>query len=309
MKKSLLSVVLIARRNTTLNTLRALDSIINQLYESIKILVVDANEPNSPYSLGLQEDLLAYPNVDYLEMDCCLSVAEIRNHILDYINGEYVAYLGSNDVWEPTKALTHIKIMEEKPEIAASCSDGLLIDKRKGKNSIENIIKNSTSDLSKWVLGNFARMPAQVIYRTEAIREIGSFDDGFINFCDGDMLLRLGKSRKVSTLPTSLCKCTLTMEDKDYELHNFMDNQRIFYKYRDLFLLDKSMTINYYKNMIYLARLNYLWLSYIMYLFFYFVKAPLNFSLSAFSKTRQIICYLLRLIRDFWKSRRYSSTE
>ncbi|HZK57787.1 MAG TPA: glycosyltransferase, partial [Clostridia bacterium] len=273
MKKSLLNVILIARRNTTLNTLQALDSIVNQSYSPIEILVVDANEPDSLYSLGLQEDLLAYPDIDCLKVDCCLSTAEIRNHILEHIDGEYTAFLRSNDVWEPTKAFTHIEIMEEEPEMAASCSDGLLIDKRKGKNSVANIIKNSASYPSRWTLDNPAKMSAQVIYRTKIIREIGGFDDRFINFCDGDMLLRLSKSKEVSILPVLLCKRTLTTKDEDYELHNFMDNQRIFYKYRDLFLLDKSMTINYYKNMLYLAKLNYLWLSYIIYLFFYFVKA------------------------------------
>ena len=59
----LLSVVLIAKKNTSLSFLRALKSILNQVDTPIRTLVVDANEPNSIYSLGLQEDLALFPYV------------------------------------------------------------------------------------------------------------------------------------------------------------------------------------------------------------------------------------------------------
>ncbi len=274
MENSLLSVILIARRNTSLSIMHALDSILNQIYSPIKVLVVDANEPNSMYSLGLQEDLAGYPEVDYLQMDHSLSVAEIRNHTLYNAEGEYIAYLSSNDVWDSTKALLQMGQLKEEPRAAASCSNGRLIDKRKVHVSVEPLIEHVTFDASGWVLDNPARMSAQVIYRRSAVQEAGGFDGGFINFCDGDMLLRLSRKNKVLILPVSLCECCITPDNEDYDRYNLMDNQRLLNKHMDFFLVNKRMTRIFYTRMLHLAKINYLWLHYFIYAFMYFIKAP-----------------------------------
>lgn len=254
--------------------MHALDSILDQIYSPIKVLVVDANEPNSMYSLGLQEDLAEYPDVDYLQMDHSLSIAEIRNHTLPSAEGEYISYLSSNDVWDSAKALLQLGQLKEEPQAAASCCNGKLIDKRKENITVEPLIERITFDASNWVLDNPARMSAQVIYRRSAVQEAGGFDGRFINFCDGDMLLRLSRRYKVLILPVSLCECCITPDHEDYDRYNLMDNQKILNKHRDLFLVDKRMTRIFYTRMLHLAKINYLWLHYFIYAFMYFIKAP-----------------------------------
>ena len=270
----LLSVVLIARRNTSLSILRALNSVLNQIYTPINITVVDANEPNSLYSLGLQEDLAAYPSVNYLQMDPLLSITEIRNYTLSLVEGEYIAYLSSNDVWDSTKVLLQMEQLREEPAAAAAFSNGVIIDKRRSHVVVEPLVDQLTSDSSKWLLDNPVKMSAQVIYRTEALKAAGGFDGSFINFCDGDMLLRLSKNQKVLSLPLSLCECTITPDHEDYDWNNLRDGQRILYKYMDFFLVNKRAAQQFYVKMLYLAKINYMWLNYFAYVFLYFIKAP-----------------------------------
>ena len=85
MSELLLNVVIIAKENTSIRFLTTLESIINQEYYPIKIIVVDLNEQNSLYSFGLQEDLIDYKQVKYLKLDDKLSLAEVRNNIIDQI--------------------------------------------------------------------------------------------------------------------------------------------------------------------------------------------------------------------------------
>lgn len=297
LEKAVLNVVIIARRNTSLSILHALNSILNQIYTPIKILVVDANEPNSIYSLGLQEDLSAYAGVEYLQMDQLLSLAEIRNYILHKAEGEYIAFLRSNDAWDSTKALLQIEQLKSNGNVAASCSDGVLIDKRKQHIVVEPLLGNTAFNSDKWVLDNPAKMSAQVIYRTQAVREAGGFDGGFENFCDGDMLLRLIKNYKVMITPVSLCECSITPEEELYDLNNFRDGQKILYKYMDFFLVNKQMTQIFYLRMIHLAKTNYLWLNYFGYIIMYCLKTPGSMFYLLFQALGKLMKYLLKWLR------------
>lgn len=273
MEHSLLWVILIANKNTSLNIIHALESIKKQMYSPIKIMVVDTNSPDSIYSLGLQEDLESFPQVDYRQI-MNLNKAQLRNHIIDQIEGEYVAFISSNDIWDSTKAVLQIEQLRADPEAAASCSNGLLIDKRR-ENIIERPLFEQTAyDSSTWVINNPAKMSSQVIYRLDALKNVGGFDSQFNNYIDGDMLLRLRRNYKVLILSMSLCQCTITSDHGDYDLNNFYDYQKIYRKYMEYFIIKKSMALEYYSRMIELAKINYLWLNYIIYVLMYFSKAP-----------------------------------
>ncbi len=292
----LLSVVLIAKKNTSLSFLRALDSIRNQVFTSIRILVVDANEPNSIYSLGLQEDLAEFPDVEYLQVDQSLSFAGIQNYMVHYVKEEYIAFLSSNDVWDPVKAMLQMEQLKENPMAAASCCNGTLIDERKQDVVINPLAIHMNQNSSGWILENPAKRTSQVIYKTEAVERAGGFDGQFENFCDADMLIRLSKGEKVLILPVSLCECKITSDHEDYDINNFRDGQRLLYKYMEFFIRDKLAAHNYYARMIQLAKINYLWLNYMAYIVMYFIKAPGRTTLSFLRKMGWIMYYLIKWI-------------
>lgn len=296
MSDSLLSVILIAKKNTSLSFLRALQSILHQIYSPIKVLVVDANEPNSMYSLGLQEDLVAFPRAEYLQLDQSLSIAAIRNYVIDYVEGEYIAFLNSTDVWDSTKALLQLQQLKADSEAVASCSNGVLIDERREEVSVTPLIEHLTVEPSKWLLDNPAKMSAQVIYQREAVKAEGGFDEQFENFCDGDMLIRLSKNNKVQLLPVSLCECHITQDNDIYDRVNFRDSQKILYKYMEIFLPDRRMSQDFYARMLHLAKMNYQWLNYAAYLFMYFIKGPGRSILAFFIKGAKIISYIFKWI-------------
>lgn len=296
----LLSVVLIAKKNTSLSFLRALNSILNQVYSPIRTLVVDANEPNSIYSLGLQEDLASFPGIEYLAVDQSLAFAGIQNYMLPYVQEEYVAFVSSNDIWDPMKAMLQLEQLQNNPKAAASCSNGTLIDERKQDVVITPLARQMNLDYSNWLLNNPARTSAQIIYKTEEVKRIGGFDDQFINYCDADMLIRLSKEQKVLTMPVSLCECYITPDNEDYDIHNFRDGQRVLYKYMEYFVGNRAMAHNFYAQMLQLAKVNYLWLDYMTYLVMYFGKAPGHTTMLFFQKLGWIIYLLLKWIRREW---------
>jgi glycosyltransferase involved in cell wall biosynthesis len=296
MEDYLVSVVLIAKMNTSLSLLRALNSVLNQIYTPIRILVVDANEPNSIYSLGLQEDLEAFPKVEYLQVGQSLSFAGIQNFMVHYVEEEYVAFLSSNDEWDPVKVMLQMEQIKGDPRVVASCCNGIMIDERKQDVAISPLVIHMNQDSSCWIPDNPAKRSAQVIYKTEAVKRAGGFDEQFEYFCDADMLIRLSKGEKVLTLPVSLCECKITPDNEDYEINNFRDGQRLLYKYMEFFIRDRRMAHNFYAQMIHLAKINYLWLDYLVYLIMYFLKAPGRTTLLVFQKIGWILYFILKWI-------------
>ncbi len=274
MAELLLNVVLIAKKNTSLSFLRALNSILEQTYSPVKVMVVDANEPNSMYSLGLQEDLTAFPEVEYLQLEQSFSNTQIRNYILKKAEGEYIAFVNCYDRWDLVKAFLQIDQLKADQMAGASCSNGVLLDDRVTGMPAGPLMENITFDSSSWILENPARMSSQVIYRLEAIKEAGGFDECFENFSDGDMLIRLNKQNKVLVMPVSLCECHISPDQEDYDFQCFRDGQNILSRYRANFLKNKRMTLAFYQKMFYLAKINYLWLNCCGYILLYIIKSP-----------------------------------
>lgn len=276
MSDGLLNVVIITKKNTSLRFLHTIESIKSQLYTPIGIIVVDLNEQNSMYSLGLQEDISLNPEIEYINLEPSLSTAEIKNYLLDNLEGEYIAFLNCNDSWDIGMALSQIENLKNDSTAVAACVNGILIDERKSGSPVEPLREDEIHDPSKWVLYNPAMMSSQIIYKTNAVIEAGGFDKEFDILCDADMILRLSKKNKVIVSSSSLCECRLTSIYYDYELKLFNDYKYFKIKHMDYLLVDKRLSQGFYAMMIDLAKINYRWLDLIVYMVMYFIKGPFH---------------------------------
>ncbi len=297
MVDGLLNVAIIAKENTSLRFLRTLESIRNQDYSSIRLLVVDANEQNNIYSLGLQEDLSLYQEVEYLNFDESFSIGKIRNLLLDYLDGEYITFLNDNDIWDVNTALFHINNLKSNPSAGASCANGILIDERKPGNPVEPLKEEMIWDTKMWVLDNPVRMSAQVVYKRETLMIAGGFDEQFISLIDADMVLRLSKNNKVIVSPVSLCECRLTSRDHDYEYKLYSDFRKFKLKHINYFITNRRLTQKYYGHMIKLSIVNCMWLTMLMYALIYFIKGPIRTIKQIIEKVFSLLYYGFRYVR------------
>ncbi len=297
MSNLLLNVVIIAKLNTSLKFLRTLKSILNQSYAPIKVSVVDINEQNSIYSLGLQEDLSVYPEVEYIKIDQSYTMAEIRNYMLEHVKGEYIAFMNDSDTWDLNMALSQISQLEANPEAVAICSNGALIDERKANIHVEPLIDSLARNPSKWILFSPVKMSAQMIYLNKAVKAAGGFDEQFEGLFDADMVLRLSKQTKVLITRDSLCKCRITPNHKDYDLNLYLDYKKFRMKYLESFIANRRIAYVFYKRMIKLAKINYMWLDYLIYIVLYFLKAPLRTIHLQLNKIGRFLGFTMQWIR------------
>lgn len=111
------------KRNSTLP--RAIESVLNQTYKDIEILVVDDNEPGDEYFQNNLNLLLEYKDngrVKHVQQEHHTNGAVARNLGIQKASGEYIAFLDDDDEWLPTKLEKQVSILDSHPEIGGvSC--------------------------------------------------------------------------------------------------------------------------------------------------------------------------------------------
>lgn len=161
---------------------RAVDSVLNQTYRSIEVVVVDDNEPNSSYRLATEKVLEKYKNITnfrLLKNYKNLGGGLARNQGIIHSTGDYISFLDDDDIYLPDKISIQIQYMKENQldlsftDVRMHNSDDKLVDFR-GHTYVKSLLNN---DLLKQHLLHHLTPTATYMYKRESILSIGGFDD------------------------------------------------------------------------------------------------------------------------------------
>ena len=94
------------------------DSALSQTYDNWELIIVDdCSADNSVQIIKKYND----KRIQLIELDGNVGAAEARNVAIRQAKGKYIAFLDSDDLWEPQKLEKQISFME-KEDIAFSFS-------------------------------------------------------------------------------------------------------------------------------------------------------------------------------------------
>lgn len=166
---------------------RAVDSVLQQTYPNIEIIVVDDNSPESPERKATEEVMHKYDNnnnVVYLKHEVNKNGAAARNTGINFSHGDFIAFLDDDDWFLPEKIKYQIEYLQQHPEFAAC----YCLAQREGA-PIETT--PYMGDVSKELLMLKSRMfTPSLCFRKEAILAINGFDESFRRHQDYELLLR-----------------------------------------------------------------------------------------------------------------------
>lgn len=136
----------------------ALESVVNQTYKSIEIIIVnDGSHEDISSIVNKYEDKIKY----YSQKN--KGAAAARNIAIDYCSGDYVAFLDSDDIWLPNKLEVQIKFMKENNSLW-SHSNYIKFDSRNNK-EVYDISKFKGNVFPLTIVSNHIATPTVMIKR------------------------------------------------------------------------------------------------------------------------------------------------
>ncbi|MEW5805860.1 MAG: glycosyltransferase [Acidobacteriota bacterium] len=188
---------------------QALESVFAQTFRDFEVVVVDDGSTDNT-----KEALSTYmESIRYIRQEN-RGEAAARNSGIRASTGEWVAFLDSDDMWEPQTLETLIEASRVNPDAGliamrarAIRSDGSRTNRTFGKKKVD--LSFTTKSLL-WGESGAIMMP---MVRRHLFEKVGGFDESIPSAADCDMWLRLSFHTRMVGVPEPLLLCRIHGEN------------------------------------------------------------------------------------------------
>ncbi len=180
---SALISVIVPVYNRADTILRAVASVMAQTRTDWELLLVDDGSTDT--TLAVME-ALTDPRIRVLRHHQNRGAAAARNTGIRAAQGEYLAFLDSDDAWHPDKLATQIAQLECAPDnIRASCTGYRVID-----GEVEMVRVPALLTHQQMYMGCDLSPGSTLVVRKEVFATVGVNDEGYARYEDWDWVLR-----------------------------------------------------------------------------------------------------------------------
>jgi len=186
----LVSVVM-ATYNRAAYIADAIRSVQSQEYDGVEIIVADDGSTDSTPEIVGHFGVA----VTYLELPHRGQLAATRNAALEAANGEFIAFLDSDDLFLPGRLAKQVSALAEHPDAGLAYSNGYFFRDHPGQPTghvLDGLPTPSGEALADLLRGNFLSSPV-VLIRRNCLDTVGLFDERseFFAVEDYDLWLRI----------------------------------------------------------------------------------------------------------------------
>ncbi|MDY6782474.1 MAG: glycosyltransferase [Cyanobacteriota bacterium] len=171
--------IIVPTHNRIVMLEEALTSVRSQTFEGeIEIIVIDDNSQDGTSEKICQE----YPEVRLIRLEQNQGAYVARNRAILEAKGKYIAFLDSDDLWEPEYLQSQIETLEDREShfCASAVSVWYVDEDRKLTCPQKPDLVRFTSPLHQLLVkSNFIFSPSSVVFLREVFEEIGLFDETF----------------------------------------------------------------------------------------------------------------------------------
>ncbi len=200
MNKTTVSVI-IPTYNRPAQTINAIESVLNQTFTDFELIVVD--DCSSPaFSFDQSGRILNSPlQVTTLEQNSGVSAA--RNRGIEQARGEWIAFLDSDDLWEPKKLAVQMKWLRENHTYRICQTQEIWIRNGKRVNQPKQWRKKADEIFAE-SLERTMVSPSSVLIHRSLLDEVGVFNEDLPACEDYDLWLRICRTEQVGLIDHQL---------------------------------------------------------------------------------------------------------
>lgn len=181
---------------------RAINSVLNQTYEAIEVIVVDDNDPSSSAREEtelLMKNLGRRDRVIYLQHEKNKNGAAARNTGIEAAKGQYIAFLDNDDVYLPDRVQKSVDFLERNSDIDGVLTSVILSEKgfptaKVTPNADNNICRRLLC--GKESLGTGSNL----FFRRDVVEKTGLFDVRFLRYQDVEYFLRVAFEHRIGLI-------------------------------------------------------------------------------------------------------------
>jgi glycosyltransferase involved in cell wall biosynthesis len=174
-----------------------IESVLQQTLTDFELIVINSDSIDGTLEIvnSIQDSRLkvfTYPQAN---------VGINRNRGIDNATGELITFLDADDLWTADKLEAQYKALQENPQAAVAYSWTDHIDENGKYVGICSHV-NWTGDVyPPMLLTNFIVTGSNVLIHSQALKEVGRFDESLTNAHDTDMWLRLAARYQFVLVP------------------------------------------------------------------------------------------------------------
>ncbi|MFQ5848746.1 MAG: glycosyltransferase [Candidatus Methylomirabilales bacterium] len=190
--------VIIPTYNRKALLLEALTSVFAQTYRDYEVIVVDDESTD-----GTREALMPFgERIRYISPAPSAAIA--RNRGIHQSRAPYVAFLDSDDLWEPDFLAVTMRYLKENPHVALVCTACRMIPGGRKEPRIRKRVV--AGNLFPFLLRQSFINTSAVVAKRECLEKVGCFDENLPTAEDYDMWLRLTSAFPVAFLNVALAR-------------------------------------------------------------------------------------------------------
>ena len=182
---------------------RALESVINQTYKEIEIIVVDDSPSDYLRRDEIEKLVNGYESVRYIKHDTPQGACVARNTGMNQSHGEFIAFLDDDDEWYPQKIEQQLNAVVNDKIALVYCGNDVINDdtgvfKHDKRKFVSGMIFESLLE------DNFIGSTSYPLLRKDRLVEIGGFDPLMQSSQDYDVWLRIANKYEVTYIEEPL---------------------------------------------------------------------------------------------------------
>lgn len=193
------------------------DSVIQQTFTDFEVLIVDDGSTDETVEWVSK---LVDPRVRLISQ-ANQGVAVARNQGITGAQGEYVAFLDADDLWEPTKLEKQVKCLEENPQIGLVNTSIVNIDEQGKPLGAVNASDIEGNVLKYIVEENLILCGSAPMVRRSCLEAVQGFDQKLMSAEDWDLWIRLAARYDFAVVrePLVLYRQHLNSKSNNIERH------------------------------------------------------------------------------------------